>query len=495
MALCRFWRNLGNGLFDTPRTMNEVPAGVHLRDPGVQFADMNGDGRADLLVLQQSGYFPLSFQGRWSAQGFVEYASSPSVNFGDDDLRLVDLDGDGVIDALRTGVSFELFFNDPAKGWETVETRPRQPLDEFPDLSFSDPRVKLADLTGDNLQDFVLVEQGRIDYWPYLGHGRWGRRVTMKNSPVFRDGIPVPGGGFDPSRVLLGDLDGDGLDDILYIEPNRLTFWINQGGEGWSDPIIITATPPFTDVDAVRLADMLGTGMAGVLWTFDRTAGAASNFQFLDLTGGLKPYVLEQMDNHMGAVTRVEYASSTEFYLADLERPETRWKTPLPFPVQVVERVEVDRCACPAASSPPSTATTTATGTAPSASSAASAASSSSTRRCFEEFNAPGTARNDDVDSSRSRRTLLAAAADQDLVPPRPGRRRVRRAHRGRLQRASTGRAIRPPCRARRARCQLLQSLPASHRGRRHPFAARADRCAPSCTRSTAPSARTVHSR
>ena len=87
----------------------------------------------------------------------------------------------------------------------------------------------------------------------------------MKNSPVFRDSIPLPEGEFDPKRVLLGDLDGDGLDDIVYVEPNRLTFWINCGGERWSDPITITGTPPLTDVNAVRLADMLGTGMAGVL--------------------------------------------------------------------------------------------------------------------------------------------------------------------------------------------------------------------------------------
>ena len=29
------------------------------------------------------------------------------------------------------------------------------------------------------------------------------------------------------------------------------------------------------------------------------------------------------------------------FYLEDEKRPETRWRTPLPFPVQVVARVEV----------------------------------------------------------------------------------------------------------------------------------------------------------
>jgi RHS repeat-associated protein len=338
-----FWRNLGDGLFDRPQAMDEVPVGVHLRDPGVQLADMNGDGRADLLTLPE-GYLPLTFQGRWGAR--VPYAEAPKVGFEARDIRLVDLDGDGVVDAMRTGERFELFFNDPQEGWQRVETRERRPLAEFPDLSFDDDRVKLADVTGDGLQDFVFVRQGRIDYWPYLGHGRWGRRVTMGNSPTFEDAIG-PGGEFDPQHVLFGDLDGDGLDDIAYVGDKRLAFCINQGGGRWSDPVTITGTPPLTDIngsrpiDGVRLADMLGTGMAGVLWTFDRLPGEGSNFRFLDPTGGQKPYLLEEIDNHMGAVTRVEYAPSTKFYLADFEDPQRCWKMPLPFPVQVVERVEI----------------------------------------------------------------------------------------------------------------------------------------------------------
>jgi hypothetical protein len=40
-------------------------------------------------------------------------------------------------------------------------------------------------------------------------------------------------------------------------------------------------------------------------------------------------------------VTKVDYAPSTRFYLEDQKRPETRWKTTLPFPVHVVSRVEV----------------------------------------------------------------------------------------------------------------------------------------------------------
>jgi RHS repeat-associated protein len=337
----QFWRNLGGGRFDPPALMPEVPAGVQLRDPGVRLGDFNGDGRADLLVQHLGGYFPLSFRGRWSRQGFVRYERQPSMPLGAPEVRLVDLDGDGVVDALRTGAAFELFFNDPRTGWGQVETRERGPLETFPDLSFADPRVKLADLTGDGLQDIVLVQQGGVDYWPYLGHGRWGPRVSMAHSPVFDDDTAPPALGFEPRRVLLGDVDGDGLDDLVYVQDDRITLWINRGGNGWSDPITLDAPPPvLADVDAVRLADMLGAGTAGVLWTLDQLSPAEATYQFLDCTGGTKPYLLERIDNHRGAVTQVGYAPSTRFYLADQADPATRWATPLPFPVQVVERVE-----------------------------------------------------------------------------------------------------------------------------------------------------------
>src|SRR5690554_1633847 len=47
------------------------------------------------------------------------------------------------------------------------------------------------------------------------------------------------------------------------------------------------------------------------------------------------------MNNHMGALTRVAYRPSTDYYVADDKDPSTRWKTPLPFPVQTIAKVEV----------------------------------------------------------------------------------------------------------------------------------------------------------
>ena len=61
--------------------------------------------------------------------------------------------------------------------------------------------------------------------------------------------------------------------------------------------------------------------------------------RYADLMGGVKPHLLERVVNNLGAETLVRYVSSTHFYLADRAagRP---WVTRLPFPVQVVERVE-----------------------------------------------------------------------------------------------------------------------------------------------------------
>jgi RHS repeat-associated protein len=339
----RYWRNLGNGRFDMPRPMAAVPPLVHLSDPGVQLIDANGNGRADLMVLNgsQSGYYPLTFDGAWNRSGFVRYRSAPSISLEAPDVRLFDLDGDGVTDALRTGIDFELYYNDPEEGWSAVEVRKRVASDSFPDVQFSDARVKLADLTGDGLQDIVLIHDGRVEYWPYLGYGRWSRRVTMRNSPRFEDASFYPGAGYDPNRLLVGDVDGDGAADLVYVCSGHITLWINQGGNAWSDPITINGTPQVTDSSVVRLADMLGQGTEGILWTYDFATFRDSTYKFLDLTGGLKPYLLDQMDNHLGALTRVSYAPSTSFYLRDQKQPETRWRTSLPFPTQVITRVEV----------------------------------------------------------------------------------------------------------------------------------------------------------
>jgi hypothetical protein len=115
----RYWRNRGNGTFDLPRPIHNAPSGVQLSDSGVQIIDANGDGRADLLVTTDSlsGYYPMRFGAVWDSHSFQRYRRAPSINLKDPEIRLVDLDGDGVTDAIRSGTSLECYFNDPQQGW------------------------------------------------------------------------------------------------------------------------------------------------------------------------------------------------------------------------------------------------------------------------------------------------------------------------------------------------------------------------------------------
>lgn len=331
----RYWRNLGGGHFDLSKPMPEAPAGFSFADLGVQLLDANGDGRQDLLVTTDtmSGYFPLQFSGCWDKTSFQRYKVAPSFVLKDPEVKLVDLTGDGVVDAIRSSVRFECFFNDPLVGWSSTRHVERRALEDFPNVNFSDARVRWGDMTGDGLQDLVLIHNRCVEYWPNLGYGDWGRRVRMKNNPE----LPFD---YDPKRLLLGDVDGDGVADLIYVEDRRVTFWINQAGNGWSEPMVVTGTPPMTSIDSVRLVDLLGQGVSGILWSGLYDDLARTSLFFLDFTAGHKPYLLIKMDNRLGAVNRITYAPSTAYYLADQQRHGTRWKTPLPFPVQVVAKVE-----------------------------------------------------------------------------------------------------------------------------------------------------------
>jgi RHS repeat-associated protein len=329
----RVWRNLGDGSFAWPRQVDEAPVGVRLGDPGVRLLDCDGNGRPDLLVTSDtfSGYFALR-AGGWDRRSFRRFRGPSSI--GGQGVSIVDLTGDNVPDAIRAASRLEVEFGPGSSGPASARRLERRVLTGLPpEIGFDSPRVRWADMSGDGLVDLALFYSGSFRYWPSLGYGVWDKPVPMRGSPRFPDG-------YDPARVLVGDVDGDGAADVVFVDDTSLIVWLNRGGTGFAPPVTIHGTPSPSEFGDVRLVDLQGNGIAGVLWSTTLDQVGHPHMFFLDFTGGHKPYLLRRIDNHLGAVTQVEYAPSTQIFREAERRPQTRWQTTLPSPVHVVSSVE-----------------------------------------------------------------------------------------------------------------------------------------------------------
>ena len=80
----------------------------------------------------------------------------------------------------------------------------------------------------------------------------------------------------------------------------------------------------------------MGNGTTGLVFSENHPQ---PRHWYCDLCGNQKPYLLNEINNNLGAISKITYTSSTQFYLQDKQRG-TPWITKLPFPVQVVAKVE-----------------------------------------------------------------------------------------------------------------------------------------------------------
>ena len=197
----------------------------------------------------------------------------------------------------------------------------------------SDSMVLIADLSGDGLGDLVRIRNGEVCYWPSLGYGRFGAKVTMDRSPWF----DAPDQ-FEPARIRLGDIDGSALTSIVYMGRGEVRIYRNESGNRWAEPERLTTSLAADNLAVVQLLDLHGSGTSCLVEFSSAPADARVPVAYIDLMSDGKPHLLTQVTNSLGAETEVRYAPSTAFYRADGEagRP---WRTRLPFPVHVVERV------------------------------------------------------------------------------------------------------------------------------------------------------------
>ena len=236
--------------------------------PSLYLPDLNGDGKADLLLTRTDGavrstartwhYYPMNATSVLAGAGSVSLkADLDWVVMG-----LGDLDGDGKTDVLTrsalTGTWHAALMNGAsAKTTGTGDT----------DLTVNlDWRLAaIADFDGDGKDDVLLRHSTTNRWWLYAMNGK--SHVASKSGPVKDaalrdDGLPDDA---DWKVAGAGDLDGDGKDDVVLRHATNGTWrWYRMNGRtvAGSGSMSLPAGSAWT---FAGLADLDGDGKDGIL--------------------------------------------------------------------------------------------------------------------------------------------------------------------------------------------------------------------------------------
>ncbi|KAL3454414.1 hypothetical protein BJX65DRAFT_315664 [Aspergillus insuetus] len=313
---------------------------------GHYFEDLSGNGQMNVVCLNSAGALD-GFYERAAAEAqqwelLAPFPSTPSVPIQDFATKRIDLTGDGLADLLREEPSGEMFWY-PCLGKRGFAAARKVLLPEDGPRLISHnamAQIYLADITGDGLTDIVEVQPGRTSYWPNLGYGRFGRRITMGQSPWFDSQDQ-----FSHLRLHMTDVCGSGTTDMVYLPPDGgIHIYFNLAGNRWSEVMVVPNFPALDTMSSVFTLDLLGKGTSCLCWSGPVAAGATpSTLRYVELTGGAKPYLLRRYTNGIGSRTTVTYQQSTKYYMDD-EQSGNPWTTRMPFPVHCVSQVVTEDC-------------------------------------------------------------------------------------------------------------------------------------------------------
>src|SRR5690606_5328475 len=251
--------------------------------------------------------------------------------------RSMDCDYNRANDVLHTSPSgYRLWMLLP--GGKFAKERRVAPLTfEGQVFRFDAPGTHIADLNGDRLQDLVWIQSSRVLYWASRGHGDFG------DSPIVLP-LCVSLSPQDVARAGFADVDGDGVVDLTVVRPSSapsgVLYWLSRFQNGLEGPRLITGLPPQSNEDALRWADMNASGSTDIVISRPRAA-AGERIVFVELVPQGKPHLLRRADNGLGQVMTIEYEPPS----AQMTRAHAAgnpWTLRMPLSVTVVGRIRED---------------------------------------------------------------------------------------------------------------------------------------------------------
>ena len=305
----------GQGGVFNPSPALSLPTGP---DPvAILTADFNGDGIPDLAVLNKGSSDLSIFLGNGHG-GFTEQAGTgpdgqkvrPGAGNSPTGATAADLNGDGKLDLLVGNAQGDILI---LLGNGDGTFRPYQRIDRHVGLAVTDlsdadgpgiafanesldqvayqadlstttfqqgrqngllapSAVQFADLNGDGIADLIVVNSGSNNILVYLGLG------NDEFGPAHRFFV-----GTDPTGITVGDLNGDGFRDLVVANEgsNDVSIWFGQGqGADWGmtrGPRLNAGVGPVATV----VQDVNGDGIPDIL-----VANSQSNNVYLLLGVG-----------------------------------------------------------------------------------------------------------------------------------------------------------------------------------------------------------------
>ncbi|MFJ2413712.1 GDSL-type esterase/lipase family protein [Streptomyces brevispora] len=225
--------------------------------------DINGDGLADYLVVDDNGATRAWLNngaGKWSDQGII---AGGSAAWTDNQVRFADVGGDARADYLvvEPNGATRAYINQGGNGrggW----------LDKgyiaTGSSSWTGDQVRFADIGGDAHADYLVVDaNGATRAW--LNTTDATGTIKLTDQGIIAGGSAA----WTSDQARFADVGGDARADYLVVEPNGATrAYINQGGNGrggWLDKgYIATGSANWTG-SQVRFANVGGDAHADYL--------------------------------------------------------------------------------------------------------------------------------------------------------------------------------------------------------------------------------------
>jgi uncharacterized repeat protein (TIGR01451 family) len=204
-----------NDLQDGPQVIDTVSN--TLRAAAITSADLDGDDDLDVVFALTNGQLAVALNT--DGHGDLGTLDVIGSSTGCTDLRMLDVDGDGLLDIAWANAVAGTLTALPrlAGGWDAPVT-----------LSNDGPAC-LADLNGDGLLDVACVTSDSTVQWRQ-GLGGWSGFGALQ---------PVAGCASRPSAIEAGDIDADGDIDLVWAldQPAVIQCAANTNGTGSFGPV------------------------------------------------------------------------------------------------------------------------------------------------------------------------------------------------------------------------------------------------------------------